>query len=192
LAGKKLEVEPAAILLYMHKIGADKEYAYYWSEEGEEDLKKFALPWYGTFPLCDDLEPVSQPPFDWKLSWFYEIFNHVAKPLGTTDSPKGVLKTLLGREHTASRCNFIDSIFTLAGSFAKSLVKIQKDANGNPIYTDITCNEQEWDDYMKNALKVQYYQLQINWDDELKGTLNEGYDDLFPPSEYQEIWNACR
>lgn len=192
LAGIKFDVEPAAILLYMHKIGADKEYSYYWSEEGEDDLKKFALSWYGGFPQCDDLEPVKQPPFDWKLTYFYEIFNTTAKPLNTTDSPKSVLKELFGREQTASRCNFIDSIFTLAGSFAKSLVKIQVDSEGNPIlYTDITCNEQAWDDYMKNALKVQYYQLQINWDDELKGTLSDDQD-LFSSPEYENLWNACR
>lgn len=191
LAGEKFDVEPAAILLYMHKIGADKEYAHYWSEEGEEDLKKTALAWYDTFSFCDDLEPVKQPPFDWKLTWFYEMFYTTAKPTGTTNSPKGVLNDLLGREATGSRCNFIDSVFTLAGSLARSLVKIEVDSNGDPIYTDIICKDQKWDEYMKNAIKVQYYQLQINWDDELKGELK---NDLFSTDneEYQEIWNWCR
>lgn len=199
LAGIKFEVEPAAILLYMHKIGADKEYAHYWSEEGEKDLQKVAFPWYGAFPFCDDLEPVKQPPFDLKLTWFYEMFNTAAKPLDTTDSPKQVLNELFGREHTASRCNFIDSIFDLGGSFARSLVKIdvEKGPDGEDIliYTDIRCNEQKWDKYMKEALKKQYYQLEINWNDELKGTLkiiNDDYEDLFPSSEYQAIWNACK
>jgi len=40
IAGNKFGVEPAAILAYMHRTGADKEYSYYWSEEGEDDLKK--------------------------------------------------------------------------------------------------------------------------------------------------------
>jgi hypothetical protein len=184
LAGNKFGVEPAAILAYMHKTGADKTYAYLWSEEGEKDLQKATLPWYGAFPFCDDLEPVKQPPYDWKLTWFSEMFNTVVPG---KESPKGELTELFNRQETASRCNFLDSTFTLAGSIARNLVK--EVVNGERIL--ISCPDQKWDSIMTDAMKTQYHQIQIRPEDELKGTLKE--DKVFTPEqEYQDIWNACR
>ncbi|HNU76305.1 MAG TPA: hypothetical protein PKL88_01145 [bacterium] len=180
LAGNKFGLEPAAILVYMHKTGADKEYSYLWSEEGEEDLQKMTLPWYGAFPFCDDLEPVKQPPYDWKLSWFSEMFN--TKVPGR-DSPKGELTKLFKRQETASRCNFIDSTFTLAASIARNV----KNTTGS----QISCPDQKWDGYMKSSMKIQYHQLQVRPEDELKGSLKT--EDVFPSNEgYEEIWNACK
>jgi len=194
LAGNKFDVEPAAILVYMHKLGVDKKYAHYWSEEGEEDLKKASLPWYGGFPFCDDLEPVKQAPYDWKLTWFSEMLKQSGVPLGTTDSPKGVLKDLFGRQDTTSRCNFIDSTFTLAGSLARMLYYISgsdridvKCSDQNLVVNDITTP-------MNKAMKIQYYQLQYNPEKEtLKGELDD--INIFKDEkelEYKPIWDACK
>ncbi len=183
LAGNKMGVEPAAILAYMHKTGADKAYAYLWSEEGEKDLQEVTLPWYGAFPFCDDLEPVKQPPYDWKLSWFSEMFNTVVPG---KDSPKGELMNLFNRQETASRCNFLDSTFALAGSIARNLVE---EVNGEMVL--ISCPNQKWDNIMIEAMKTQYHQIQVKPEYVLKGTLGE--EEVFTPDqEYQEIWNACR
>jgi len=192
LAGNKFDVEPAAILVYMHKIGADKKYSYYWSTEGEEDLKKASLPWYGGFDFCDDLEPVKQPPYDFKLTWFSEMLKAAGLPAGTTNSSRDELEDTLERQDTASRCNFIDSTFTLAGSLARTLYRIE--GYGDDIRRkDIKCDQQRWDGYMKEAMKIQYYQLQITPEkEELKGELKD--IDIFSTNsqEYQDIWNACK
>ncbi len=194
LAGNKFDVEPAAILVYMHKLGVDKKYAHYWSEEGEEDLKKASLPWYGGFPFCDDLEPVKQAPYDWKLTWFSEMLKQSGAPLGTTDSPKTVLKNMFGRQDTASRCNFIDSTFTLAGSLARMLYY----PSGSD-RIDVKCSDQNLvvDDIttpMNKAMKIQYYQLQYNPEKEtLKGELDD--INIFKDEkelEYKPIWDACK
>lgn len=184
LAGSKFKLKPAAILAYMHKLGADKEYSYYWSEEGEEDLKKATLPWWGAFPFCDDLEPVKQPPYDWKLSWFSEKLKDVVKG---ADSPTAELERMFKRQDTASRCNFIDSTFTLAAAISKRLV-----VNNGTEDVHLECSQQAWDGLMTDSMKIQYYQLQINPDEEeLKGQLKT-INIFGSDTKYQEIWNACK
>lgn len=197
LAGNKFDVEPAAILAYMHRTGADKKYSYYWSEEGEDDLKKITLPWYGTFNFCDDLEPVAQPPYEWKLVWFSErlisnALNH--------QSPSNALNELApGRQRTASRCNFLDSTYTLASSIAENFRKYEI-VNGQKVFDgQISCAEQNWGDekignIMRESLGIQYNQVPMELYEKME---KAGSDKAFPANEfssmeYQEIWNACK
>ena len=184
LAGNKFGVEPAAILTYMHKVGADKKYKNYWSEEGEKKLQQASLPWYGSFPFCDDLEPVEQPPFEWKLVWFSEMFKSVSEG---SNSPYAELENLSpGRGSTAGRCNFIDSIYTLTSAIALNLAI--KDDSGNLI-KDISCLEQNWDNLMKNSIKIQFYQIGLN-KDRFRGSVK--LDNTLEMQEYVDIWNACK
>jgi hypothetical protein len=198
LAGNKFGVEPAAILAYMHRTGADKEYSYYWSEEGEDDLKKVMLPWYGAFDFCDDLETVAQPPYEWKLVWFSEKL--LSNAPGRS-SPSNALKELApGREKTASRCNFLDSTYTLASSIAENFVKY-KIVGGEKVFQEsITCDKQNWNDeeignIMREALGIQYNQVPPELYEKMKKA--ESYDEANPANEfsaqeYTEIWNACK
>lgn len=186
LAGNKFEIEPAAILAYMHRVGADKKYAYYWSEEGEEALKNVTLPWHGSFNFCDDLEPVEQPPHEWKLAWFSErlVSNRSGRP-----TPSDALKEIApGREKTASRCNFLDSTYTLASAIAEH-ISIRE----NGVLTPLSCAEQSWNndkygDAVRSAIKVQYYQ--IGPLDSHRGTVRD--DDTLNTQTYRDIWNACK
>ena len=198
IAGNKFGVEPAAILVYMHRTGADQKYSYYWSEEGEDDLKKVILPWYGAFDFCDDLETVAQPPYEWKLVWFSEkLLSNAPR----RSSPTNALRELApGREKTASRCNFLDSTYTLASSIAENFVKY-KIVGGKKEFGDpISCNEQNWNDeeignIMREALGIQYNQVPPELYEKMKKA--ESYDEANPANEfsaqeYTDIWNACK
>ena len=116
-------------------------------------------------------------------------------------SPTNALKELApGREKTASRCNFLDSTYTLASSIAENFVKY-KIVGGKKEFGDpISCNEQNWNDeeignIMREALGIQYNQVPPELYEKMKKA--ESYDEANPANEisaqeYTDIWNACK
>lgn len=177
LAGNTFQIEPAALLAYMARIGTTTKYAEdYWSVEAEDTLKKASLPWYGGFDFCDDLEPVAQHPYDWILLWFSRAIvadNSVYKP--TMPSVKNALAGISpGRERTLSRCNFLDATYVTAHTISRN---IEGGCGGG----------QRWGDYKTNGTVTKALNLML-FGGNPKG-VNAGGGGL---SQYEAIYNACR
>jgi len=173
LAGSTFNLEPAAIMTYMKRImnNADVDYSYYWSVEGEEDLKKASLPWYGGFDFCDDLEPVAQHPYDWLLVWFS------GEVTGGAGSALDALAP--GRYKTASRCNFLDSTYVTSLAIGR--------------FVPDQCNIQEWGggrdsdgNYIEGSITYAINKLLFGGDPKGVYNIDEKIQD------YKGVWDKCR
>lgn len=116
-AGEKFQTPSAVILAYMSSIHSLSKFNYLFTEAGEEDLRK-SLHWGGQIRGCDDLDPMEQGMHDWILKWFVETLDTVS---AAGISPGQALNELSeGRRNAASRCNFIDSTYVVAGHFSQA------------------------------------------------------------------------
>ena len=173
LAGNKFGVEPAAILTYMAAINTTQRYAYYWSEQGEEELQNASLPWYGTFNFCDDLEHPAQKPYDWILTFFIQALR----------SEKTGAENLLnylsqGRGNTASRCNFLDATVVTAANLSV----------GGP---GSECNSSWEDAKAKISTMMWGSNPRGNYETQYNSYLDGEYKDGVTVT-YEDLYNACK
>ena len=173
---------PASVLMsVISGEGTSSKYGYYFTPEGEQELKDASLPWYGSFPGCDEMNAASVGPYDLIRVWFNTALN--ADLSGITDQgDTGKVSDLLdelamGRHKTASRCNFLDSTFVAAAM-------LRSGRNG---YIS-SCDKWTWEDAAQALRRFTW-----GWDESAKPDGNvmysPGSDDV---RNSKSIFEACR
>lgn len=117
-AASKYDIPASVLLAYMSGINKIAPYRYFFSKAGEIDFFNASAPWYGSIsdPICDDMGPGPQGPFDWRLYWFNSVLVGMN---GAKDSRSKLNELSKNRGNTASRCNFLDAAYTAAAAIAQ-------------------------------------------------------------------------
>jgi hypothetical protein len=174
---------PASVLLsIISGEGTSSKYGYYFTLEGEQELKDASLPWYGSFPGCDEMNAAAIGPYSLIRVWFNAALEANLNGItdqGDTGKVKDLLDELaLGRRKTASRCNFLDSSFVAAAM-------LRGGAGGRPLYS---CDGWTWNDAAQALRRFSW-----GWDESAKPDGNV----MYSPGQNDErnskgIFDACR
>lgn len=166
-AGTRFGIPASALVTYLTRIGAIYKYSYYWSKNGEEILKDYSAPWYGTIGDCDDLDEGAVGPYDMLLVWFIQgVESEGGAALNEISQGRGTI--LNSVEVVPSRCNFLDSSYIAAAM-------ITGGSGGGD------CGSWDW-----NRVKAQLYTLA--WGADRKGA----YQNDPGLEKLQTVFEACR
>lgn len=163
-AGNTFNVPPAVILAYMAGINSTGRNAYYFSEEGENELIDATYPWWGKLGNCNELDYMEQGAYDWILTHFTEIKKATGADVKLNELAEG-------RGDIASRCNFLDATYVAAGYF------------GDPD-SKKGCEGYSWDSFKEKLLT-------LTWGSDRVGAYadDKRYESGGSPND---VFNACR